>query len=316
MSQPPSNTPPPGQPHAAGPHGQYGPPQPPQFPQGPYNQAPQTFSFGPQPPSPSGGYQRPYDTPQVPYPTQQPINHNPGNPGNPGPGFQGWVKQHKVLVLIAVLASLAIIGALISPDDSETGTAAATVTVTPSQEAGAGRATSTTAAPATQQTTIAPQQTTQAQQEPVVQYSAEQQALLSTVYQARADYEAAQTDLQRAQVVKNRTAALLAGGTSASAWSGTIKTVGANGEGKAYVEIEFGDHVAVQTWNNAVSDIYDDTLIPDSSPIYDALLGLTPGDAVTFSGEFLRDFEATNVTEVFGIEDPQFLMKFTEIAAA
>lgn len=143
-----------------------------------------------------------------------------------------------------------------------------------------------------------------------------QRKLVSTVEAARGTYAKAKTDLRRSKVLRDRNRKLVAAGTNAKSWRGTITDVGANGEGKAYVEIEIADGITVGTWNNALSDIGDDTLIPESSPLYDVLLELEPGDEVVFSGKFLRDFEPSNLTEYFAIETPEFVMKFTSIKAA
>jgi hypothetical protein len=59
------------------------------------------------------------------------------------------------------------------------------------------------------------------------------------------------------------------------------------GDGKAYIEIEISPGIHVKTWNNALSDVADDTLIDQNSPVFSAVADLGVGDAVTFSGAFV-----------------------------
>jgi hypothetical protein len=103
----------------------------------------------------------------------------------------------------------------------------------------------------------------------------------------------------------------------ATDWSGTVKNIGANGEGKAYITIEIGDDARVQTWNNAFSDIGDNTLIPDTNPIFDVIVPLEKGDSVKFSAKFLKGRDTClrqgNLTEFFYGRDPEFIVQFTKI---
>ena len=133
------------------------------------------------------------------------------------------------------------------------------------------------------------------------------------------DYDEAATDLQQSQVVKKRNRAIcsdLPDGNFVD-WVGEVKDVGANGEGKAYVAVDIDDNIHVQTWNNAFSDLSDNTLIPEGSPFFDTLTQLVPGDKVTISGSFVGEsgscVKTSNMTEVFGVADPQFIARFSRV---
>jgi predicted transcriptional regulator len=107
-------------------------------------------------------------------------------------------------------------------------------------------------------------------------------------------------------------------GNKASNWTGVVRNVGANGEGKAYVEIEIADRIKVKTWNNALSDISDNTLIPTSSSFFDNLVSMNKGDLVTFSGTFLKSsnscLKRSNLTETFYGISPEFIVRFSNVS--
>lgn len=154
-------------------------------------------------------------------------------------------------------------------------------------------------------------------------YPADQADFIARVEAARNEIESASTDLQESAALRQRDrdlAALLGSGLAVEGWVGTISEVGANGEGKAYVEVEIASNTRVGTWNNAFSDVFDNTLIAEDSPMFDNLLELEEGDQVVFSGSFFRGsdtaLEGKNVTETFYGYDPKFLFTFTSIQAA
>lgn len=258
---------------------------------------------------------------------QQPPINNPGTPSAgdqwngqawmpppaPAKPTKPWWKKWWVWVLIVV--GLSVLGSLLGGGEKEATPASSPVSTTKTPE--------TTPEPET----TAPESTTETPEPetPVSEYGdypKAQVAFIDGVEAARTAYNAAETDLQRAKVIKDRNRKLLkrGGGSNVSGWVGMIDKVGANGEGKAYVTIKISDNIKIQTWNNALSDIPDGTLIPESSPVYDALLDMVPGDKVVFSGSFVaKDGAAlypTNVTETFGALTPEFLFKFSKVAPA
>src|SRR5699024_7134990 len=111
---------------------------------------------------------------------------------------------------------------------------------------------------------------------PAADVPATQQALYAAVDQGRTDAESAETDLQRANVlnVRSETLCETVPDGAVQEWIGTVETVDANGEGKAVVVISIEDDIEVGTWNNAFSDISDNTLIEQGDPLYDAALEL------------------------------------------
>jgi len=150
-------------------------------------------------------------------------------------------------------------------------------------------------------------------------YPAEQSKFLQIIEDAKVEIENAETDLQESVALRGRDKKLCAMLSSNKVvnWTGKIKNVGANGEGKAYVDIEIADRIRVQTWNNAFSDIGDNTLISTSSAFFDDLVAMKEGDLVTFSATFLRGSNSClkkgNLTDIFYGISPEFIVRFSDV---
>ena len=73
-------------------------------------------------------------------------------------------------------------------------------------------------------------------------------------------------------------------------WTGEVEEVSTElGGDKGVLSISISDDVAVQTWNNSLSDFDAETMIDPDSDMYATLAELSGGDEVEFSGEFIRD---------------------------
>ena len=148
-----------------------------------------------------------------------------------------------------------------------------------------------------------------------------QLAMLAIIEEYKTTYGAAANDLQRGNVRVERDEAICdaIGSTKVSNWSGVIERLGANSDGLGFVTIAIGKNVTVETWNNAFSDLFDDTLIERNTDLYDSILNLTEGQVVTFSGEFIESdlscLDTKNLTEFFTVERPEFVFRFSEIRA-
>ena len=151
---------------------------------------------------------------------------------------------------------------------------------------------------------------------------AAQQAMSDAVEQGRLDAEDAESDLQRANVlnVRSETMCDSVPDGAVDQWVGTVVTVDANGEGKAVVVVSIEDDIEIGTWNNAFSDISDNTLIEQGTPLYDAALELVPGDTVRFSGTLKSGSEGndtcyytSNLPEVMSIESPDYIISFSDL---
>jgi hypothetical protein len=226
-------------------------------------------------------------------------NVEPTQPQSP------WYKKKKIMIPLALLVFFVAIAN--SSSDSET-------------ESSAESAVSSTADQS--------QADQSAQPEPVVEeeseygiYPKDQKEFIDVIVAAKTAIEDAETDLQESVALRKRDEDLckILSSNSAKNWVGVIKTVGANGEGKAYVEIELADNVRVKTWNNAFSDLNDNTLIPTTASFFDRLVALTEDAKVIWSAKFLSEDDSclkkANLTDVFYGIDPQFVVRFTDIKA-
>lgn len=147
-------------------------------------------------------------------------------------------------------------------------------------------------------------------------------ALSDAVATGREEAEGAETDLQRANVLNVRSEAMCEALPDGEAedWIGEVVTVDANGEGKAVVTVSIDEDIEIGTWNNALSDAGDNTLIDQGDPLFDQALTLAPGDTVRFSGSFKSGNESndecyytSNLTEVMSIDSPDYIFTFSKL---
>lgn len=149
---------------------------------------------------------------------------------------------------------------------------------------------------------------------------ADQQAFIALIREYEAIYDEAETDLQRANVRVQRRQALcdLIPSRTISNWIGEVDTIGGNSDGDAYIDLEIADGINIGTWNNRLSDLFDDTLVLATDPLYDTLLALTEGTRVVFTGEFMESTDecmrTSNLTEVFDMARPDFKFRFSAVA--
>lgn len=100
-------------------------------------------------------------------------------------------------------------------------------------------------------------------------------------------------------------------------WIGTLVDLSTNSDGKAYITVRILPDIEIKTWNNALSDIADNTLIEQSSELYNKLMNMKKGQRVKFSGMFVLSgddfFKETSMTESGAMESPEFLFKFSDV---
>jgi hypothetical protein len=223
----------------------------------------------------------------------------------PTPSKSPWYKQKKIMIpLVSLVVLISIVN---SESESENSSAVE----------------SATSAPAAQS-----QGTESPQPELVVEndseygvYPSDQKDFIDVIVAARTAIDDAETDLQESVALRQRDKDLckILSSNTAKNWVGVITNVGANGEGKAYVEIELADDVRVKTWNNAFSDLNDNTLISTSASFFDRLVALTEDTKVIWSAKFLSSSDSclkkANFTDVFYGIDPQFVVRFSDIKA-
>lgn len=129
----------------------------------------------------------------------------------------------------------------------------------------------------------------------------------------------AENDLQKWAIRNERKVEIrsILQGADVINWSGTIKSLGTTTDGRAYLSVSISPRITIGTWNNQLSDLFEDTLIPMDSPIYQKLLDYSVGDKIVFSGSFFsadKDYiRETSLTIRGSMNTPNFLFKFSSI---
>lgn len=215
---------------------------------------------------------------------------------------QLWVK-----IVLSIFA-LFVLGAILEPNQEKV-----TTNISGTQtEPGLSQKNKTT-----QTTTIAESKTTSAPSSTKIPDNQARFIEIVSISQGRVG--STRNDLQRAQLRDERASELRRNFTELRVknWIGSISEITTNSEGLGVLSIRIADHIFVKTWNNAISDIGSDTLIPKDSKLYKEILNLTIGDQILFSGTFLlsdRDhFQESSVTTTGMLENPEYIFRFQTI---
>ena len=145
-------------------------------------------------------------------------------------------------------------------------------------------------------------------------------AMIRAVEQGRTAYRGASNDLAASKVRRDR-AVLICGDvpSSASEWVGYLTGLTTNSDGKAIIEVEIAKDITVATWNNSFSDIIDNTLVPQSDPVFADATALSVGAAVHFNGQFVHEdldcYGTQELTERGAMRDPTYTFRFSAIKA-
>jgi len=141
--------------------------------------------------------------------------------------------------------------------------------------------------------------------------------IISSAQQQATD---AKNDMQKGGIKAERDKAICQAMQSLAAqnWTGRISKITANSDGKGVLEIEIAKDIFIKTWNNALSDIGDQTLLDPSSPIFLAASAMEKGSPVSIKGTFLRDsndcIKEGSMRLSGKLSDPEFLFRFDSIA--
>lgn len=101
-------------------------------------------------------------------------------------------------------------------------------------------------------------------------------------------------------------------------WIGTVTKVDSNSDGKGVLAISISKNVRLQTWNNDLSDIDDNTLIQPRTELFQRASLLKEGQLVSFSGSFIPEREdcikESSMTLRGKLDDPEFVFRFSSVA--
>lgn len=158
-------------------------------------------------------------------------------------------------------------------------------------------------------------------QPPAPMMPSDEKQFIDAVTSAHSAYDAAANEMAQGGTRAARRAAIcqaLQGSGAANGWIGSIKTLSSNGDGKGVLEISIGPDITIGTWNNALSDISDNTLLDPNSDIFRSASAMKEGDAVMFSGSFIASetdcIEERSLTLEGSMQDPAFLIRFSSVS--
>ncbi|BAU93383.1 hypothetical protein MPPM_4778 [Methylorubrum populi] len=148
----------------------------------------------------------------------------------------------------------------------------------------------------------------------------QQAGFIAAVKHARTEYAQGQNDMAKGAArpmrAKNVCAALK--GYSVSGWIGKISKLSSNSEGKGVLHIEISPQITLKTWNNALSDISDGTLIEAGSKVFRQASALREGADIQFSGSFIPSsidcVKEGSLTLSGSIERPEYLFRFSDVS--
>jgi hypothetical protein len=148
----------------------------------------------------------------------------------------------------------------------------------------------------------------------------DEQALIRVANTYSAAYAAGANDMAKGGTRPQRAAELCKyfPHHSAKDWTGTISTLDSNNDGNGVLVVQIASGITVGTWNNAMSDFQDHTLIPAGSPIFQTASAMKQGDTVVFSGDFVASdtdcLEEKSLTLDGSMTSPEFVFKFRALS--
>ena len=227
----------------------------------------------------------------------------------PTGGNKNWFLRHKILTgVLAAIVLMGIIGAIGGGDETDKASAADGA----SSQSTDNQATSEHSADASPAPKPSPT--------PKPEKSQEDKFL--DVVAAGQDAADGGNEIQIVQAGKERgtrTCALLGHSLAAKNWAGTVEDVSTTlGGDSGVLSIDLGNDVAVQTWNNGMSDVGSHTLIEPNSDLFGSLADLNEGDEVTFSGHFIGEsggdcVEEQSLMDENSLATPDFSFKFSSV---
>lgn len=154
---------------------------------------------------------------------------------------------------------------------------------------------------------------------PSVPAPSDQARFMAAVAQARSQFASAPNELAAGGIrnIRQRTICSALQGRHADGWIAKISYLSTNGDGRGVITLELAPGLRISTWNNAVSDYSDKTLIAPDTQLFKSLAGMKKGDTVRFSGRFFpSDVDCVreqSVTLAGSMKNPVFTMRFSSI---
>ncbi|WP_057466219.1 hypothetical protein [Pseudovibrio sp. POLY-S9] len=148
---------------------------------------------------------------------------------------------------------------------------------------------------------------------------AEQTQFVTAVQNATASFRAAKNELAQGGTRSKRKENVCAvlSSLEVNNWVGQLEQLTSNSDGLGVISIRLADGVTVKTWNNAFSDIGDDTLIDPSSPLFSQVAELSKNQRIRFSGRFFNSdldcIKEPSISLRGSMTDPEYIMRFYSV---
>ena len=158
--------------------------------------------------------------------------------------------------------------------------------------------------------------------QPTINIPSKQSAFVQAVESVKSEYESAPNELKKSSIRTKRgklIQAALKNTRNILGWVGTISDMQTNSDGKAILAVQLeGANITLKTWNNGLSDAFDNTLIPQGSKLYSTVAELSKGVHVIINGSFLDSDKSdyvkeSSMTENGSMTDPEFIFRFSSI---
>lgn len=149
-----------------------------------------------------------------------------------------------------------------------------------------------------------------------------QQQFVSVIQECEKEYEKAPNELKKSAIRTkrgNQIKEVLGGSRSFKDWVCIVTDMSTTGKGNASFSLKIeGTKIQIGNMNNELSDLFDNTLIEQSNPLYDIISELKKGDKVKVSGSFLKSIDndyiyEISLTENGSMQRPDFVVKFETI---
>ena len=147
-----------------------------------------------------------------------------------------------------------------------------------------------------------------------------QDSFKNLICKHRREYRDAANEVQKTKIFRTRVRELrtfFENSLSIKNWRGVVREISTTTDSKVSLEVSFGCGIKIGTWNNALSDMGDFTLIDIDSEIAERITSLSIGQKITFSGNLIQHqinfIREKSITEQGAMIAPEFLIEFTDI---
>jgi hypothetical protein len=143
--------------------------------------------------------------------------------------------------------------------------------------------------------------------------------LIAAVEKARAAYSAGANEMAQGAARPARAKEICAAikTTQVNGWVGEVETLSSNSDGLGVLAIRIAQGVLVKTWNNAISDTSNKTLIDPESSVFRKAVVLKKGQRIKFAGQFIRDetdcFREGSLSLKGSLTQPEYIFRFADI---